>query len=471
MKIYIKDTEDLKVRFIASDKEDICCDKVKNLFDKKFFTGDLGEVFLDLDEGKPSLFVGLGKMADYSLDNMKIAGLKAGQKLAKIGAEKVMLKFCSKAEDKNEQVLAILEGILNSTYSFDNYKSKKSDPSKLEEINICPKCAENLKDADINELLDKWAGIVFARDLVNTPANDMTPSILAENAQSLKELGVDVKVYGQKEIEGFDMKAYLSVARGSNEEPKLIVMEYMKGEGAPIVLVGKGLTYDSGGYSLKPSDGMKTMKSDMGGSAAVIGAMKAIAKSGLKKNVVAIVAACENMLDGGAYKPGDIIGSMKGLTIEVDNTDAEGRLTLADAVHYGEKNYKPKMIIDLATLTGACLVAVGQHYSGVIGRCDKCINTVLDAAKAEGEKAWGLPYGKDFQELNKSEIADIKNTGGRFGGSSSAGEFVGAFLEPSTPWAHIDIAGPAFNSAPYRYEPAGATGHMVKTLYRIVKES
>ncbi len=177
------------------------------------------------------------------------------------------------------------------------------------------------------------------------------------------------------------------------------------------------------------------------------------------------------MLDGGAYKPGDIIGSMKGLTIEVDNTDAEGRLTLADAVHYGEKNYKPKMIIDLATLTGACLVAVGQHYSGVIGRCDKCINTVLDAAKAEGEKAWGLPYGKDFQELNKSEIADIKNTGGRFGGSSSAGEFVGAFLEPSTPWAHVDIAGPAFNSAPYRYEPAGATGHMVKTLYRIVKES
>lgn len=470
MKIFIRETEDLNVKFVASDVENPC-GRMQGLMNNKFFTAKCGEVFLSLDEEKPALFVGLGKLEDLTIDKIKTAALKAGQKLTELGTKKIMIKMRSRIEDINKQALAIVEGLLNSTYQFDNYKSEKSPKSQLEEINFFPKFADGVNEADFEELLIKWQGIIFARDLVNTPANDMTPSILAKNAKSLKEYGVDVKVFGKDEIEKIGMKAFLSVARGSNEEPKLIVMEYMKGEGDPIVLVGKGLTYDSGGYSLKPNDGMKTMKSDMGGSAAVIGAMKAISMAGLKKNVVAIVATCENMVDGGAYKPGDIIGSLKGLTIEVDNTDAEGRLTLADAVYYGEKNYKPKMLIDLATLTGACLVALGMHRSGVIGRCDKCVKRVLDAAIAEDEKAWGLPYGEEYRELNKSDIADIKNSGGRFGGSSSAGEFVGAFLEKTTPWAHIDIAGPAYNSAPYRYEPAGGTGHMVKTLFRIVKDS
>lgn len=469
MKIFVRETEDLNVKFVASDIENPCS-RMQNLLDNKFFTGKCGEVYVSLDEEKPSVFVGLGKLEDATIDDIKTAGLRAGQKLKELGAKKIMIKMRSRKEDVKEQALAIVEGILNSTYEFDNYKSEKSPKSQLEEINFFPNFTEGVTEEDFEELLIKWQGIVFARDLVNTPANDMTPSILAKNAESLREHGVDVKIYGRDEIEKIGMKAYLSVARGSKEEPKLIVMEYMKGEGAPIVLVGKGLTYDSGGYSLKPSDGMKTMKSDMGGSATVIGAMKAISMAGLNKNVVAIVAACENMVDGGAYKPGDIIGSLKGLTIEVDNTDAEGRLTLADAVHYGEQTYKPKMVIDIATLTGACLVALGMHRSGVIGRCDKCVQRVLDAAKLEHEKAWPLPYGEEYPELNKSEIADIKNTGGRFAGSSTAGEFIGAFLEKTTPWAHIDIAGPAYNSAPFRYEPAGATGHMVKTLYRVVKD-
>lgn len=469
MKINIGKQNGEIIKFVAKESE-IKCDNLKYLVDNNFFNRENGETFLNLKCENPVLLTGLGKPDDITIDTLKVAGLNAGKEANRLKLEKVTVCVPElKNFTRKETALAIIEGLLNSTYNYDNYKKTKCEIN-LKEITACEDCTGDLNNDDIEELMAKWSGIVFARNLVNTPANDLYPETLANEAMKLKELGVDVKVFGKEEIEKIGMKAYLSVARGSNREPKLIVMEYMKGEGAPISFVGKGLTYDSGGYSLKPNDGMKTMKSDMGGSAAVIGAIKAIAEAKLKVNIVGVVAACENMLDGGAYKPGDIIGSLRGLSIEVDNTDAEGRLTLADAVTYSEMNYSPKLMVELATLTGACVVAMGEHRSGVLGNDAESIEHVLKCAKLENERAWSLPYGKDYQDLNKSDIADIKNSGGRWGGASSAGEFVGAFIE-KTKWVHVDIAGPAFNSAPFMEQPKGGTGHMVKTLYRIAKEN
>ncbi|MDO5716242.1 MAG: leucyl aminopeptidase [Tissierellia bacterium] len=469
MKLSIQTFDDVIVRFISSDEE-VQCPHMKKVMENHIFNGNEQEVYISTSEAHGiHVIVGLGKTEELSLDSLKVAGLAAGKALQKMKKSKATLRFTKDLGDicAKEKALSLAEGVLNATYAFDKYKKEKFE-NHLEEIGFDPDCVGDLKEEDLQELLHKWEGIIWTRDLVNIPAMDMYPEVMAKEAKKLEELGVTVKIFDKKQIEEMGMEAYLSVARGSDKEPRFIVMEYMKGEGDPIVLVGKGVTYDSGGYSIKPSDGMKTMKCDMGGGATVMGAMKAIALAGLKKNVVAISAACENLIDGDAYKPGDVIGSLKGLTIEVDNTDAEGRLTLADAVCYGERTYKPKVLVDLATLTGACLVALGEHRAGVLGNCDGCVKFFLQCAEEEGEKAWELPATKDFKELNKSDIADIKNTGGRFGGSSSAGCFVGTFIDDCA-WVHVDIAGPAFNSRPYLYQPQGGTGHMVKTLFNFVK--
>lgn len=469
MKLRIAENRGITVKFFVKDREYKC--KTLNGFKQNhFFNMDCGEVFLNYKCENEKLLVGLGNEKDIDADSLKIAGLKLGERINTYKIETLTIEVPELKEfSKKETALLLLEGLLNSTYTFDNYKKDKKEIT-LNEIVVEKESSGDLDEEDLKELMSKWNGIKFARDLVNTPANDLYPETLAKEALKLEEFGVKVKVFDKAEIEEIGMEAYLSVARGSKKEPKLIVMEYLNGENTPLAYVGKGLTYDSGGYSLKPSDGMKTMKSDMGGSAAVIGAIRAIAEMGLKVNVVGVVAACENMLDGGAYKPGDVIGSLRGLKIEVDNTDAEGRLTLADAVCYAEKTYKPKMIVELSTLTGACLVATGAHASGVLGNDEDSIEKVLNCAKKENERSWMLPHGKDYQELNKSEIADIKNTGGRWGGASSAGEFVGAFVK-DTNFVHIDIAGPAYNSEAFKAEPKGATGHMVKTLYRLAKKN
>lgn len=466
MKLNISEKKGLVIKFVSKESTDP--QNLKQLEEKGFFLAKNGECFIDLKD-ETTLLVGLGKEEEINNDTLKVAGLKAGLKANELKEDTIYIEAqdISKFE-KKEVYLAIIEGILNSSYNFDKYKKEKFE-YHIENINIPSDVKGEVSEDDLDELLKKWEGIKFARDLVNTPANDLYPETLANEAMKLKDLGVNVKVFNKEEIEKIGMEAYLSVARGSHKEPKLIVMEYLNGDGPTISFVGKGLTYDSGGYSLKPSDGMKTMKSDMGGSAAVIGAIKVIASRKLKVNVVGVVAACENMLDGGAYKPGDVIGSLRGLSIEVDNTDAEGRLTLADAVTYSERTYSPKVIIELSTLTGACVVAMGNHRSGILGNDQASIDYVLECAKKEHERSWPLPFGKEYSDLNKSEIADLKNSGGRFGGASLAGEFVGAFIE-NTNFVHIDIAGPAYNSKPFMEQPVGGTGHMVKTLYRVAKD-
>ena len=246
-------------------------------------------------------------------------------------------------------------------------------------------------------------------------------------------------------------------------------MEYLNGnEEKPLVFVGKGLTYDSGGYSVKPTPGMFSMNSDMGGSGSVIGAMKAIAKNNLNVNAVGIVAACENMISGGSYKPGDVIDTLAGKKIEIDNTDAEGRLTLADAVYYGADNYDPAVLIDLATLTGAVLIALGERYTGIVTNSDKAFNALQVAADEANEKIWKLPNDPAFKDLFKSDVADYKNAGGRFGGTITAGQFVGEFVK-DVDWIHMDIAGTAYYSQEFGNFPKGATGIHVKTLYNFAK--
>lgn len=361
---------------------------------------------------------------------------------------------------------AALEAFLHAEYRFDRYKSKKEE---IKEININFEICEEKKEK-ITKFLEKtnntMESVFFARDLVNTPAMDLYPETLANiTKENLEKYGVKVKIYNVDEIEKIGMKAFLSVGKGSANKPRLIVMEYLNDETTDkkLALVGKGVTYDTGGYSIKPNDGMKTMFCDMGGAATVIATMQALAKNNIKTNVYGVVATCENAISSNAYKPGDIIGSLSGKTIEVDNTDAEGRLTLADALYYSISTLKVDKVIDLATLTGACLVALANFVTGAITNNEEFLKEILNASKISGEPIWQLPSSDDFRSLNKSKVADIKNTGGRLGGTITAGLFLEEFVQ-KTPWIHLDIAGTAFLDYAYSYLPYGATGVHVKTL-------
>ena len=368
----------------------------------------------------------------------------------------------------NDVVLNIFEGIKQSEYKFDDYKTKDDEECKELSINFVVK--QDLTIEDFNYRENIVEGVNFTRFLVNTPAIDMYPETLAKAAtEKLSSVGVNVKVLNKDEIEKLGMKAFLAVAEGSDKEPKFIIMEYLPVEGQkPIGLVGKGLTYDSGGYAIKPAKGMATMHGDMGGSATVIGSIYALAKNKVQRNVIGFVAACENMVSGRAYKNGDIIGSMKGTFIEVDNTDAEGRLTLADAIYYAATKTDAEPIVDLATLTGACVVALGERTTGIVTNEDSLYDEFEKSSKEVGEYVWKLPTFDVLRDLLKSKRADIINSTGPYGGAMTAGLFLEHFVEDKK-WAHLDIAGPAYTKSAYDYIPFGATGVPVKTLYDFVK--
>ncbi|WP_157950217.1 leucyl aminopeptidase [Vallitalea okinawensis] len=366
----------------------------------------------------------------------------------------------------------ITEGLMLASYSFNNYKSKGKDYT-LEEIMYAL-----VPEVDIEELSDQAEesdilveATFIARDLVNEPANKLYPKTLAKIVEDLgEEHGFETEIFKKEEIEKLGMEAFLEVAKGSKRGPRLIVMRYYgAGENEKILgLVGKGLTYDAGGYSIKPTTGMVNMKTDMGGSAAVIGAMVAITKAKLPVNVVAIVAACENMISGKAYKPGDIIGSMGGKTILVENTDAEGRLTLIDAVHYAKEIENVNEIVDIATLTGSQAISLGTERAGVISNNDHFYGRVDQASKKSGEKIWRLPHDEAYKKQLDSPIADLRNIGGREAGTITAGLFIGAFVG-DTPWAHIDIAAPSAVEKAKHYYTKGATGFGARMLYEVAK--
>jgi leucyl aminopeptidase len=323
-----------------------------------------------------------------------------------------------------------------------------------------------------------WAGeqiaaaVKWARDLVNQPANYATPSVLADEARRMaKSHGLKFQALGPADMRSLGMGALLGVAQGSDQEPRFIILEHNpRGEDTPpIVLIGKGLTFDSGGISIKPSDGMEKMKDDMGGGAAVFGAMQVIAALKVPRRVIGLVPATENLPSGSAYKPGDVLKALTGKTIEVISTDAEGRLILADALGYAQR-YQPLAAIDLATLTGACVVALGIQAAGLFCNDDSLAARIEAAGKATGEKVWRMPLWEEYAKLIKSDVADMKNSGGRWGGAITAALFLSKFAE-KMPWAHLDIAGPALiDEEEVPYQPKGATGYGVRLLVQMVRD-
>ena len=455
MKINFNDSKKNLVKFTFKDD-----------FSNEFFDGSIGGVFPDLNSNL--IYLGLGEKEHFDREIFKEAVYKLGRFFLNKEITEISFDDNSLELDKEDYIYNIVNSLILAGYNFDHYKSEKTKYN-IENINL--PASFNSYEKNMEELVKVIDAQSFARDLVNLRSNDIYPETLANKAkEELSKYGVDVKIYEEDQIRQMGLTAFLQVAKGSDNKPRFIVMEYLKAndDQKPLVFVGKGLTYDSGGYSIKSSDGMKEMNSDMGGSATVIGALKAIASNNLKVNVVGIVAACENSISGRAYKPGDVIKARNGMTIEVDNTDAEGRITLADAVNYGVTEYKPQMIIDLATLTGAVLVALGETYTGAITNNQQAMDEVLKAAKETDEKIWQLPNDNFLRKYNNSEVADIKNSGGRLAGSITAGQFVGAFIE-DYPWVHLDIAGTAYLSKAQGPYQEGATGVQVKTLYQLAK--
>lgn len=438
-------------------------EKIGKFLSEKEFSGKNGEkaiLTIEIDNKFTEfVFVGMGKVE--KADNFElrrtvytaIQGLK-GKEILILG-------------NKIENLKALVETVLIADYKFDKYKTKDTKDNSDRNIDVFG----DIDTAEIQELLTISESLKITRDLVNEPANVIYAETLANEALKLgKENGFEVEVYDEDKIAELGMEAFLAVARAAKDRPKFIVMRYMgsKESNEVIGLVGKGLTYDTGGLSLKPSTSMDTMKSDMAGAATVIGAMNAIAKQKLNKNVIAVIAACENSIAGNAYRPGDIIGSMAGKTIEVLNTDAEGRLTLVDAVHYIINNEKVSNVIDVATLTGAALVALGTTTTAAISNNDDLYKKLEVASLESDERLWRLPNYPEYGKLLDSKIADIKNIGGKWAGTITGGMFIERFVG-DTPWVHLDIAGSSWADAPYDFYTLGGTAQMVKTLYKFVK--
>lgn len=438
------------------------------------FSGKEEEIFVlpHLEEKVSyTFYAGLGTQEDFNGDVLRKVIALCVKRARALEGVKLGVQIC--VCDKlcvGGNVKAITEGSLLGDYTF---KRCKEQPTKQElQIYLTGIPKEKLKRAtQVAEESQKVAkGVMIARDLTNEPSNLLYPKTLARRVQQLgEEAGFEVEIMDQDQIKDLGMEAFLAVGGSSERQPRLIVMRHRgAADTEPVLgLVGKGLTYDTGGYSLKPTDSMKTMHSDMGGAAAVIGAMYAISSNQVKKNVIAVVAACENVISAGSYKPGDIIGSMAGKTIEIGNTDAEGRLTLADAVTYIIEKEKVDEVIDVATLTGAALVALGTTTTAVITNNQAFYERLEKASEKTGERFWQLPNHKEYAKLNKSEVADLKNIGGRHAGTITAGLFVGEFVQDK-PWLHLDIAGTAWADAASGYFGKGGTGVPVRTLYTLV---
>jgi len=416
--------------------------------------------------GHRAIFLGVGSEKDLSLHKLRVLGAKIAVKLEKSGARGAAL-YLTELEVKGaslaDKVQAVAEGIWLGLYKFDKYQSKTKDNKRaLRSLNIM---VTSRRDLDAAEAALKNAkavasGTIFARDLGNEPGNVCTPEWLGDQAAALSHKNLKVTVMDKAAIEKAGFTALLAVNQGSVKEPRFIVLEYNGGKkgDAPVALVGKGLTFDAGGISIKPAAAMDEMKFDMCGAASVIGTLAAIGELQPDIYVVAIVPSCENMPDGDANKPGDVVASMSGQTIEVLNTDAEGRLILCDALTYSEK-FNPNVVIDVATLTGACVIALGSHAAGLIGNHSPLVNDLLNAGQYSGDRAWELPLWDEYQDQLKSNFADIANIGGKEAGTITAACFLSRFTKKFH-WAHLDIAGVAWNSGKNK----GATGRPVPLL-------
>ncbi|MEQ8559334.1 MAG: leucyl aminopeptidase [Henriciella sp.] len=362
-----------------------------------------------------------------------------------------------------------------ASYRFDEYftKQKPEDKPSLEAFTVvCPD--EGAAKAAWAPLDAAAAGTRLARDLMNQPPNILFPAAFADRIKELEKHGLEVEILGEKEMEKLGMGSLLGVGQGSVKESKLGIMKWMGGtkDDAPVALVGKGVCFDTGGISLKPGPSMEDMRGDMGGAAAVTGAMLALAKRKAKANVVGLVGLVENMPDGNAIRPGDILTSASGQTIEVQNTDAEGRLVLADVLWYAQKHFKPKSIVDLATLTGAIVISLGHHHAGLFTDNDAMAEGLTKAGLAEGERVWRLPLGSEYDSLLKSKFADMRNIGGRAAGSITAAQFLKRFVNEGQDWAHLDIAGVAWvDGEKSPLDPSWASGFGPRLLDRWIADN
>ncbi|MCX8088304.1 MAG: leucyl aminopeptidase [Meiothermus ruber] len=436
------------------------------------FRGDFGETLLvplgkDEEPGFALLF-GLGKKRGVSIETIRKAGAKLVQEIARLGfKEAVTETFLSEKFGKVEASYALAEGALLGGYTWNKYKTTGASSKRGEKLRLWLARASG---SAVNRAEIVAEAVNFARDLVNEPPNILTPAELAQRASAMaQELGLEVKVWDEAQIKQAGMGAFYGVAQGSANPPRFIQLTYKPQEpaGRVVALVGKGLTFDTGGYSLKPSESQITMKCDMAGAAAVLGAMRAIAKLQPTVEVRAYVAAAENMISGTAYRVSDVLKSLSGKTIEVLNTDAEGRLTLADAITYADQQ-GADAIVELSTLTGACVVALGEKVAGLFSNDARWGREVQEAAERAGEKVWPLPMEEEYLEALKSNTADIKNTHGRSrsGGAITAALFLAEFTEK--PLVHLDIAGPAYTEKNHDLGPAGGTGFGVRTLVELL---
>lgn len=389
---------------------------------------------------------------------------KAGAALARAAGSAALLVLCESLTRVGEVGL----GLALRGYAFSDHKSDKAEmpaPAVL----ACAKPEDAA--AELSPLIAVAEGVAFTRDLVNEPANVLSTTEFATRLEALRDLGVEVEVLDEDRLGELGMNALLAVGKGSVTPTKVVVMHWNGGgDEPPLALVGKGVVFDTGGISLKPAMGMESMTMDMGGAGVVAGTMLALARRKARANVVGLVGLVENMPDAAAMRPGDVITSMKGDTIEIINTDAEGRLVLCDVMWYAQETYKPAAMIDLATLTGACIVALGHEHAAIYANDDALCDGLLAAAGAEQEGAWRMPMGGAYADLIKSSIADVKNSGGRPAGSITATEFLRRFVQDGTPWIHIDIAGVAHVPRDLILSTKGATGWGVMTLNRLVAE-
>ncbi len=436
------------------------------------FSGAAGQT---LDVVAPSgldadrvLFVGVGEADKLAQQEWIETGAAVCASLLGSGSSEATIV----ADASGADALALAEGALLRSYRFDKYRTKEPESKKptLKVVKIAGTASDAAGAfAARKAVID---GVFFTRDLVSEPANILYPASFAERIRELTDLGVEVEVLGEAEMTKLGMGALLGVGQGSERESQLAIMVWNGGaEGeAPISFVGKGVTFDTGGISLKPGEGMEQMKWDMGGAGTVVGLMKALAGRKAKVNVVAIVGLVENMPSGNAQRPGDVVTSMSGQTIEILNTDAEGRLVLADALWYCQDRFKPKFMVDLATLTGAIIITLGHEHAGIFTDDDTLAKQLEAAGGTTGDKVWRLPLHKNYDKLIDCPIADMKNIGGRAAGSITAAQFLRRFTN-DVPWCHIDIAGTVWSEKDLPLSEKGGTGYGVRLLDRFVADN
>jgi len=458
--LFYSENNSLLSKVLEKDKD------LLNFFNKTIINKSTSSFLVRTEKGNFLLIRRKTEMDDLKLKYLQDLGGTIFNKIKSIGCSEI--KFY---EDNPKILEQLCLGVLLSSYKFDNYKMGKSkDIVDLKKITVVTEQNENFSKM-FDEIKNLAQGVFKARDLVWQPPNILYPSTFADECKKLKKIGIKVNVYDEQQLDKMGMSALLAVGRGSRKDSRVVIMEWLGGKKntPPMAFIGKGVCFDSGGLSLKPPKSMEDMKWDMGGAATVTGLLESVALSKLKFNVIGILGLVENMPDGDAQRPGDVVKSVSGQTIEVLNTDAEGRLVLADLLSWTEKKYKPKFMINLATLTGAMIVALGNIRAGLFSNDEKITKAIFDAGEFTGEKVWAMPLDDDYDQLIKTEIADMKNIGGPGAGSITAACFLKRHVE-KTPWAHLDIAGVTWKNKSTPSIPYGGVGWGVRMLYHMIKQ-